>query len=92
MKTRTGFVSNSSSASFCVNLDVITARHALKLMEYSKLPEEYFKRSYKDHWDITVDFKKGFIRGWTSMDNGDLDKYLKKEKVDVSLFSWDDES
>jgi len=88
MKTRQGFVSNSSSASFIVSLEKITAKDALKLMDYDKLPADAMGREWKDGWDIEVDFTKGLIHGCAIMDNGDLSEYLIKENVNISLFVW----
>lgn len=95
MKIRTGFVSNSSSASFVVALDKITAADALKLMAYTHNGREVLghidgaSREWVDSWSIDPDYHRGVIRGWTSMDNGDLSEYLEKVGVDTSLFTWE---
>jgi hypothetical protein len=92
VKIRTGFVSNSSSASFVVALDKISAMDALKLMAYSNDVRETLGRggdTYSDWWTINSNFNQGIIRGWTSMDNGDLNEYLEKVGVDTSLFVFE---
>lgn len=92
MKIRTGFVSNSSSASFVVNIDKINAKDALRLMEYNSADSITFSatpREWKDSWSMTVDYDRGVIRGFTSMDNGDLGEYMFKHGIDEDLFVWE---
>jgi len=89
MKIRIGFVSNSSSASFVVSLDKISAKDALRLMAYREQPEDTSGRTWKDHWNMTVDYDRGVIIGFASMDNEDLGEYLTKHGVDASIFIWD---
>ena len=88
MKIRSGFVSNSSSSSFVVSLSVISASDLQKLLQYSDV-EEVPRRGWRDSWSIEVNEEKGIVRGWTSMDNGDLDEYLKANGIDDSVFTYD---
>ncbi len=90
MKNRSGFVSNSSSSSFIVNLNELTAREALRLMEYpSAVVESAEQRGWKDSWTIEVNLDQNRISGWTAMDNGDLGEYLEKWGIDDKKFSWE---
>lgn len=88
MKIRTGFVSNSSSASFVVSLDKISAKDALRLMAYREQPADVSGLTCNDHWSMTVDYDRGVITGFASMDNGDIGNYLTKHGVEASLFIW----
>ena len=74
MKTRNGFVSNSSSSSFIVSLLDLTNKDLLKLKNYSRDKGD----KYRDYWDIQIDDDKNVVSGWSSIDNGDLEKYLGK--------------
>jgi hypothetical protein len=90
MKIRIGFVSNSSSASFVVSLDKITEKDMGILMSYpQEISAAEVNRAWPDSWSITVDTQRGVIRGYTTMDNGDLSEFLNRRGVDVSLFIWD---
>ena len=88
MKIRSGFVSNSSSSSFVVSLNALSAAELKRLLKYQDVdgmpPDEY-----RDSWQITVDTDKGVVQGWTNMDNGDLDEYLKAQHIDDSSFTYD---
>jgi len=90
MKIRNGFVSNSSSSSFVVSLDKISDKDMAILMSYSsEISADEVNRAWTDSWSITVDTQRGVIRGYTTMDNGDLDEFLKSRGVDVDLFIWE---
>lgn len=85
MKIRHGFVSNSSSASFTVNVDKLSARDALILMEYPHVAAQEGS-PWTDYWDINRDDARGLIIGNTNMDNSDLSDYLTAKGVDTSAF------
>jgi hypothetical protein len=89
MKIRNGFVSNSSSASFTVNLNDLTARDALRLLDYRNTKDSDNPRGWQDCWDMEVDFKNGRVLGWTAMDNGDLSEYFEKHEIDEKGFHWE---
>lgn len=88
MKIRIGFVSNSSSSSFVVSLDKISAKDALRLMAYREQPEDASGQTCNDSWSMTVNYDRGVIIGFASMDNGDLGEYLTKYGVNASIFIW----
>ena len=71
MKTRLGFVSNSSSSSFVVSLDKITAMQFLKLQKWCS----------ESDWTCTVNYQTGLAEGYTSMDNADIEEYLEREGI-----------
>lgn len=85
MKIRSGFVSNSSSSSFIVSLNDISAYALVTIMEYSNSSDIRLR----DTWTISVDMDRGALDGYTSMDNDDLGDYLKKHNISTEKFTWD---
>lgn len=84
MKIRTGFVSNSSSASFCVPKVLLTVAEQQLLLSYNTNNEEFH-----DQWDIYEDNDN--IVGHTTMDNGELSEWLEKNgfnKTRVKIERW----
>jgi hypothetical protein len=77
MKTRQGFVSNSSSASFILKKSMVTVEQLEKVCNHSiegeKLGLMYAK---SDPWDITEDDEN--LYGYTSMTNFDMEKFFDK--------------
>jgi hypothetical protein len=71
MKTRKGFVSNSSSASFVVSLDRLTALQFAKLQQWCA----------DSDWTCTVDLVSGTASGYTSMDNASIEDFLEREHI-----------
>lgn len=72
MKIRAGFVSNSSSASFVISLDDISAKQLRMITDGH--PSDY--ADYLE-WSITVDSDN--VSGYTSMDNFNFRDYLVEE-------------
>jgi hypothetical protein len=88
MKIRSGFVSNSSSSSFVVSLKDISARDFKHILEYrSDVSGEDAERM--DYWSFTVDDEKEILRGFTTMDNGDLEEYLKEKDISDEKFIYE---
>lgn len=80
MKTRVGFVSNSSSASFVINKNYLTGVQISKILEYLTEKNED-NWSWNNHIDT--------ITGYTSMDNDHFSDYLEGLEVDKkSIESW----
>lgn len=88
MKIRNGFVSNSSSSSFVVAISVLNEDEKKKILDYVPFSNEETE-DYRDHWSIRVDEKRGVIYGFTTMDNGDLSKYLGEELNSKFIFEGD---
>jgi hypothetical protein len=82
MKTREGFVSNSSSASYIVNKYYISEYQ----MELIKAHKDKVDRDY-DVWDI-VDLGDVF-RFSTPIDNFDMEEYLVEIGVPRDAIQWD---
>lgn len=81
MKYRIGFVSNSSSSSFVLDKNYLTKEDIQKIKEYcSNIGEEEGQCS--DCWSINE--TEDFLRGLTTMDNGDLFRWIK-ENLNIPL-------
>jgi len=78
MKTRSSFVSNSSSSSFVANLDRLTPEQLDIIMNYptDTDPTHHCKWG-PDDWAFKINTTAGLVEGWTIMDNGDLEFYLE---------------
>ena len=91
MKTRAGFVSNSSSSSFIVSLDDVSSRQ-LELIKNHHLVmgDEYGISVWDSHdeWDITV--TRNHVKGTTMMDNFDMERYLKAIGISGDVVEWSD--
>jgi len=88
MKIKHDFVTNSSSSSFFISrhwlsdvqIDIIKNH----IIIASHLPTGY---AWLDRWDIEV--TDGEVKGYTSMDNFDMEKFLTEEVgVDDSHIFW----
>lgn len=86
MKIRNGFVSNSSSSSFVVALSVLSEDEKKKILDYVPFSNDESVDEYRDYWSIRVDEKRGVLYGFTTMDNGDLSKYLGKDLEGKFMF------
>jgi len=83
MKIRLGFVSNSSSSSFVVQLSKITAEQLEKILNHREVSGEF------DAWDLTK--TKTEIEGTTNMDNFDMLEYLMEigvKEEDIKMGDW----
>jgi len=83
MKIRTHFVSNSSSASFCIPHKLLDNEQITKLVEYCSDPEQNW-----DNWSITGQ-SGDFIHGFTIMDNGDIYDFFREIGVDTLYIQED---
>lgn len=68
MKIRTGFVSNSSSASFVINKNDLSANQIERLLDYPKSDKN------EDGWSVTD--SGNTINGCTIMDNDAIDDFF----------------
>ena len=82
MKIRTGFVSNSSSASFMVPKSRMSIAEGVLLLGFPSAVKN------NDGWNIYED--GDCIRGSTSMDNDRLDEYLTKNGFKAKIEWWCD--
>lgn len=88
MKTRHGFVSNSSSASFVVALSVLSEKEIRKIKSYTQY-ENSDENRYFDHWEIYEDQYRGILTGNTIMDNGSFSEYIGPELSGKFTFTGD---
>ena len=71
MKSRQGFVSNSSTSSFFIPIDALSGRQRRGLMDVDA-----------DGWTITED-EEG-IHGFTMMDNFDMTEVFKELNISLN--------
>ena len=77
MRIRVGLVSNSSSASFIIEKAALTELQLEIIRDHVAFSREHFQgliAYHEDEWEITEDDAQ--IRGWTSMDNFDMESFL----------------
>ncbi|MCK9428945.1 MAG: hypothetical protein M0R17_02905 [Candidatus Omnitrophica bacterium] len=92
MKTRIGFVSNSSSSSFIIGRSNITNSQIIKIQNHIEIDKQagYKCGCYDDdlnfQWDITV--TDDFVEGYVFMDNFDMYKYLSLIGIDQDKVEW----
>lgn len=98
MKTRIGFVSNSSSASFVLKMHGLSKKQfnmvlnhttfAKKLLRESQDSDERPNFGYLDdtynEWILEIDYEKDEICGRTMMSNFDMEEFLKYIGVDMN--------
>jgi len=74
MKTRQGFVSNSSSSSFVINPNKISKQ------QYDDI-RDFLANECQDGWLFYDDDETGLITGYTVMDNNDFSDWLAKKEL-----------
>ena len=88
MKIRTGFVSNSSSSSFTIRKDCLTALQVAAIKQHALLSEHLGLGSTdSNEWNISED--DAHIKGFAIMDNFDMSEYLSVIGVDAGDIRWD---
>lgn len=87
MKIRDGFVSNSSSSSFVINKNDITALQKDLIINHMDEAEKYGIDSYNWPWHITDTGQ--MLEGYTDMDNFDMQEFMRRIGVDLSKVSFD---
>lgn len=80
MKIRTGFVSNSSSASFIIAKADLSENQMKKLLNYDCKDGDFWEISETD----------SLVKGWTIMDNGDMSDFMRSLKINGEHVNWED--
>jgi len=94
MKIRNGFVSNSSSSSFIIPLDMLTDNKIECIhnhIEEARKHQSYYDFGdigFDDAWRITQD--EYYIEGNTNMDNFSMSTFLEDYlKIPDNVIKWD---
>jgi len=100
MKIRNGFVSNSSSSSFCINKNLLTQQQIDQIVDHIDTAVEIENYPSKEHtmdnegkfgwldeWKIHVSSDE--IKGSTSMDNFNMLEFLLAIGVPSDIIDYD---
>jgi len=94
VKTRNGFVSNSSSSSFVIRKEHLTKKQIEKIINHtyhakqmSGSSEEYSRYGWYEQWRI--DDREDVIYGYTSMDNFNMYNFLEDIGVDMDKVTFE---
>jgi hypothetical protein len=101
MKTRNGFVSNSSSSSFVLLKDAITLEQKDMILNCEEWIDKFIKLEalpgdlkdkfeYYDSDPWRLEEHEDYIFGETSMDNFSMGDYLNYIKINNKYISWDE--
>jgi len=90
VKRRFGFVSNSSSSSFTISLEDISASQLQKILDPDYESQGYVKDSYFPYtWYTSVDKDSNIVKGDTGMDNFSMHDYFNHLGVDKEVVTWE---
>ena len=88
MNVRTDFVTNSSSSSFTILIDMLSKKQVLAIINHSELGKMIGIEYSSDAWKIEVTDK--VVSADTIMNNFDMGDFLDKIGVDRRLVKWND--
>ena len=91
MKKRIGFVSNSSSSSFVIPLEDISAKQLRQIEHHGAAAKNPYEPHNHDAWYIEIDDDRDIVMGSTIMDNFDMYSYLRdRVKIKMDSVKWSD--
>ena len=88
MKTRSDYVTNSSSSSFIISKKDLDEEQVEAIKNHRVLAERLGLDNFDDPWDIEEN--DDYITGYTCMDNFDMDEFLEKIEVPSEKVHWDE--
>ena len=90
MKIRSGFVSNSSSSSFVIPKDKITALQLDQIVNHIEEGKKYNMDCCDDgsYWNWDINTNGHVVCGDTLMDNFDMREFLNYIGVDPNVVRW----
>jgi len=97
MKTRLNFVSNSSSSSFIISKDKLTDLQIMMIKDHIEMAQKIkevnpdLDLGYIDEREAwTIEEDENNIKGYTYMDNFDMEEFLTNVvKVNQNDIEWD---
>jgi hypothetical protein len=94
VKIRTGYVSNSSSSSFVINKQDITAEQRDLIFNHAKIayilfPADFHPNDVLDEWGIKEDDIS--VSGFTAMDNFNMERFMERIGVPADKVTFDSE-
>jgi hypothetical protein len=93
MKTRIGFVSNSSNSSFVIEKKYLSRRQRESLYDHFEIAKQLNLGCAsgtipEDEWEITDTDKE--IRGFTRMDNFDMYSFMQYIGINSDIAIWEE--
>ena len=90
MKYKIGFISNSSSSSFVIDINNITLKQYWRLINYSQAAPKIELKC--DKWDMgwIITLSERSVVGSTSMDDFDMYAFLCKIGIPNDSIEWND--
>lgn len=87
MKTRLGFVSNSSSSSFVIETKYLSRLQIVAIKHYRELCNDFGEYDCEPNWDVREE--NGMLYLSTSMDNFDMRNFLNQIGVNDEYIKYE---